>query len=144
MATISKRKSVISSLSDYFQASFQELKKVTWPTKNRAIRLTFLVLGFCLVTAIILGILDYGFGLGHKALLDIAPSRPIQSLPVDVGAEQPFESMPVSVTDSEGNVIDVSTEGSPVTITENPVNDAGGTVEIVPSEETTTAPSTEQ
>ena len=31
-------------LLNYFQESYEELKKVTWPTRNKAIRLTGIVL----------------------------------------------------------------------------------------------------
>ena len=132
MATATKKKTVLTSLRGYFLDSWQELKKVSWPTKNTAIRLTFLVLGFCLVTALILGVLDFGFGLGHKALLNLAPAKEFVPPPVQVGEEQPFESMPITVTDSEGNVIDVSGEGSPITITPgDETGDAGVEVEGV-------------
>lgn len=55
----------------YFLESFQELRRVTWPTKNQAIRMTVLVLVFSLASAIIIGILDYVFGLGYTTLLDL-------------------------------------------------------------------------
>ena len=38
-----------------------ELKKVTWPTRQEAIRLTIIVLLVCVVIAVILGAIDYGF-----------------------------------------------------------------------------------
>lgn len=38
-----------------------ELKKVTWPSRADALRLTGLVIAFTVVVAIILGVLDYGF-----------------------------------------------------------------------------------
>ena len=39
-----------------------ELRKVTWPTRQEAIRLTVMVLIVCLAIAIFLGAVDYGFG----------------------------------------------------------------------------------
>jgi preprotein translocase subunit SecE len=48
-------------LMDYFAASRAELAKVTWPTRQQTIRLTFLVIIFSLVVAVILGTLDYFF-----------------------------------------------------------------------------------
>ena len=39
-----------------------ELKKVTWPTRDEALRLTFMVLVVCAVVGVILAVLDYGFG----------------------------------------------------------------------------------
>jgi len=39
-----------------------ELRKVTWPTRQEAIRLTIMVLIVCAVVGVILALLDYGFG----------------------------------------------------------------------------------
>jgi preprotein translocase subunit SecE len=39
-----------------------ELKKVMWPSREELMRLTLMVLGVCLVTAVVLGIMDYAFG----------------------------------------------------------------------------------
>jgi len=60
---------------NYVQASVEELRKVTWPTRNQAIRLTFLVLGFCIVVAILLGIMDLVFGFGYRSILELGPER---------------------------------------------------------------------
>lgn len=38
-----------------------ELRKVTWPTRQEAIRLTIMVLIVCAVVGVILALLDYGF-----------------------------------------------------------------------------------
>ena len=38
-----------------------ELRKVVWPTRREAIRLTIMVLIVCVIVGIILGSLDYGF-----------------------------------------------------------------------------------
>jgi preprotein translocase subunit SecE len=60
-----------NSFTDYFVNSFQELRKVTWPTKNQAIRLTAIVLGFCLFMALLLGLFDGLFSYGYKYLLTL-------------------------------------------------------------------------
>jgi preprotein translocase subunit SecE len=39
-----------------------ELRKVTWPTRQEATRLTVMVLIVCAVIGVILALLDYGFG----------------------------------------------------------------------------------
>ena len=39
-----------------------ELRKVTWPTREEAIRLTIMVLIVCAVIGVILALLDWGFG----------------------------------------------------------------------------------
>jgi preprotein translocase subunit SecE len=38
-----------------------ELRKVTWPSRGEALRLTSLVIAFTVAIAIILGVIDYGF-----------------------------------------------------------------------------------
>lgn len=38
-----------------------ELRKVTWPTRQEAIRLTIMVLIVCAVMGLLLGAIDYGF-----------------------------------------------------------------------------------
>jgi preprotein translocase subunit SecE len=38
-----------------------ELRKVTWPTRREAIRLTIMVIIVCAVVGIFLGAIDYGF-----------------------------------------------------------------------------------
>lgn len=65
-----------TSSGSYIQQSFQELRKVTWPTKQQAVRLTLLVLGFCLVATIILGVLDFSLNQGYRALLLARPQQP--------------------------------------------------------------------
>lgn len=46
---------------DYFAASRAELGKVSWPNRRQTIRLTFLVIGFSVVLAAVLGTVDYAF-----------------------------------------------------------------------------------
>jgi len=38
-----------------------ELRKVAWPTRQEATRLTLIVIGLCIVMGILLGAVDYGF-----------------------------------------------------------------------------------
>jgi preprotein translocase subunit SecE len=40
---------------------FDELRKVTWPTRRETIRLTIMVIVVCAIVGIFLGALDYGF-----------------------------------------------------------------------------------
>ena len=60
-----------NALTDYFTGSFQELRKVSWPTKNQAIKLTGIILGFCLFMALVLGLIDGLFSFGYKYLLTL-------------------------------------------------------------------------
>ena len=73
----------------YVQESYDELKKVTWPTRNQAIRLTFIVIGFCIVLSAIVGVLDFGFNTGYRSLVIYSekvvpplPTAPVQATPV--------------------------------------------------------------
>ncbi len=59
-------------LTNYIRSSFEELTKVVWPTKNQAVKLTIIVLIFCLLVAIFLAAVDYGFGYGYDYLLKLA------------------------------------------------------------------------
>jgi preprotein translocase subunit SecE len=110
---------------NYFEESYQEIRKVSWPTKTQAIRLTFLVLGFCFVTAAIIGAFDFGFSEGYKSLKrysdTVVPPAPIQApvaspVTTTTGAEQP-----ISVTGANGQPIQVDATGAqsgqPITIT---------------------------
>lgn len=54
----------------YFKDSFQELNRISWPTKNQAIRITAIVLGFSLAIAALLGALDFLFELGRNYLIN--------------------------------------------------------------------------
>ncbi len=65
-----------NALLNYFEESYQELRKVTWPTRSQAVRLSFLVLGCCVATAIFIGILDFIFSYGYETLVNLAPPAP--------------------------------------------------------------------
>lgn len=55
------RRTVLRSpFRGYFVSSWQELKKVTWPTRGRAWRLTFVVVAFSAFFAALLATMDYG------------------------------------------------------------------------------------
>jgi len=44
-----------------FKDIYDELKKVTWPSRKEGIRLTIMVIIVCLIVGIFLGALDLGF-----------------------------------------------------------------------------------
>lgn len=58
-----------NALTTYVRESYEELRRVTWPTRNQAIRLSAIVLSFVLLSAIFIGILDYVFHFGYAQLL---------------------------------------------------------------------------
>lgn len=61
-----------NKITNYVRESFQELNKVTWPTKNQAVRLTIIVLSFCLVFAAFLAGVDFLANEGYTKVLDLA------------------------------------------------------------------------
>lgn len=58
-----------NALVSYLRESLEEFKRVTWPTRNQAIRLSAIVLVFVLVAAIFIGAIDFIFNLGYTQLL---------------------------------------------------------------------------
>ena len=52
----------IRSRFQFISDIISELKKVMWPSREELVRLTLMVLGVCIVTALVLGLVDYGFG----------------------------------------------------------------------------------
>jgi preprotein translocase subunit SecE len=53
---------VVESITGYLRDTRAELRKVTWPTREEAWKLTLIVLGTVVVMSIILGIADFVFG----------------------------------------------------------------------------------
>ncbi|MEA3450063.1 MAG: preprotein translocase subunit SecE [Patescibacteria group bacterium] len=49
----------MNKLTKYIKGSYEEMKKVTWPTKKETKNYTYLVVGVSLGVAIFLGALDY-------------------------------------------------------------------------------------
>lgn len=45
----------------FFISIWAELKKVTWPSRQEALRLSLIVLVLCVVLGAVLGLLDWGF-----------------------------------------------------------------------------------
>ncbi|KKP36984.1 preprotein translocase subunit SecE [Candidatus Peregrinibacteria bacterium RIFOXYC2_FULL_33_13] len=57
-------------LVEYFKGSVSELRKVSWPTKNQAIKLTAIVLGFSLIFSFFLAGVDFGLSEAYKLALE--------------------------------------------------------------------------
>jgi preprotein translocase subunit SecE len=47
------------NIQRFFQETIGELRKVSWPTRREAIRLTWIVIGVIIVMAAVLGGLDF-------------------------------------------------------------------------------------
>jgi preprotein translocase subunit SecE len=57
---------IIDRLTNYLKSSYQELRKVVWPTKKEVIQHTLLVIGISLGVAAFLGIVDYILTIGMQ------------------------------------------------------------------------------
>lgn len=51
---------MLNKLTSYLKGSYEELKKVEWPTRREALRATLVVLGVSLGLAVFLGAVDLG------------------------------------------------------------------------------------
>jgi preprotein translocase subunit SecE len=56
-------------LTRYFKESYDELKKVSWPSRKDTVRDTLVVIGVSLAVAAFLGLLDLGLTFGLEKLL---------------------------------------------------------------------------
>jgi preprotein translocase subunit SecE len=59
----------IDSIKNYFIGSYQELKKVTWPTKKQTINYSILVIVLSVGVALSFSILDYFFNWGVESII---------------------------------------------------------------------------
>lgn len=56
---------------NYFQTATTELRRVTWPTRKQAVRITTIVLIFTLTSALALGVLDFLFSSAYTSLFNL-------------------------------------------------------------------------
>ncbi len=68
MATISLRN---NPLTNYFRNSFDELKKVSWPTRDQVIRDTLIVVGISLVIGAFFAGADKFFEFGFQQFITL-------------------------------------------------------------------------
>lgn len=50
-----------NAITNFFSEVGSEIKKITWPTRQEAIRYTATVIVITVIVALILGLFDYGF-----------------------------------------------------------------------------------
>lgn len=60
---------MLDRLRLFLKESRQEFRHINWPTREEAVRLTSIVIGLCLVTALFLGVFDYLFSYGLQQIL---------------------------------------------------------------------------
>lgn len=59
----------MAKLLNYIKGSFEEMKKVTWPSKKETQTYTMLVIGISLATAAFLGALDFILSKGFELII---------------------------------------------------------------------------
>lgn len=50
---------------------YAELKKVSWPSRQEAVRLSLIVIAVCVAVGLVLGLFDFGFTELFKVLLGV-------------------------------------------------------------------------
>ena len=70
---------ILQSISNYFRSSWDEAKKVSWPSQKDTVRFSTLVIGISIVTAIFFATLDAGFS--HVVDLTIALKNRVPANP---------------------------------------------------------------
>jgi preprotein translocase subunit SecE len=61
--------SIATQITDYFKGANEELRKVTWPTKQETIRSTIAVVTISLACGAFFWVLDLIFNLGLSKIL---------------------------------------------------------------------------
>ncbi len=69
--TNTKKVSFGTKVKRFFKETKAELKKVTWPTKEQLIHNTGVIIVFIIIIAVILSVLDLGFGKLFAMLTNI-------------------------------------------------------------------------
>ena len=114
-----------------FRNMYYELKKVSWPSKQRLISYSIIVLAFMLVMGVLIGLLDMGASAGVRSLIS-APA-----------AEAPATDAPAT----EEAATDAPATDAPATeetATDAPATDAPATEEAATDAPATDAPATEE
>ena len=58
-----------TKIKNYFVSLYQEIKKVSWPTKNQVINFALSLLVLCLVVVIFIGLFDFLFLEGVRIFI---------------------------------------------------------------------------
>lgn len=59
----------MKNLLNYFKETLVEMKNVTWPTKKQSINFTVIVIVISVVLAYYLGLFDFLFSIGLRAII---------------------------------------------------------------------------
>jgi len=67
----SKKANPVRWVAKYLHESFEELKKVTWPSKDMTVKYSVLVVGISLFLAVFLSFFDFLFTMGLEQLVKL-------------------------------------------------------------------------
>ncbi len=56
-------------LINYFKDTRSEMNHVSWPTREQTINFTLIVLGFSILTGLLLGVFDFAFNFVLKSVI---------------------------------------------------------------------------
>lgn len=59
---------ILNNLLAYFKSSYEEMKKVSWPTKKQTTAYSLLVIGMSVGFALFFSVLDYIFNWGFTEI----------------------------------------------------------------------------
>ncbi|OGG37733.1 preprotein translocase subunit SecE [Candidatus Jorgensenbacteria bacterium GWA1_54_12] len=60
---------MLKRITHFFRESYEEFKRVSWPTRQETVRYTLFIIGFSIALALFLGLLDFIFSRGLETLL---------------------------------------------------------------------------
>ncbi len=72
MSAAAEKMNLFQKIGRYFKSVWAELKKVIWPSFSKVRKDTTVVLISIIIVGLCLAALDWVFGLGLKALLNLA------------------------------------------------------------------------
>jgi preprotein translocase SecE subunit len=99
---------------NYFKDSFEEMKKVTWPTRNHALKITVITIIFTTIATFVVTSLDLGFKTAYDKATDYSPKvqrdRAEQAAQATAEQAAPVQIDPnmLNLTDSEGNPVNAT------------------------------------
>ncbi len=65
-------KKIVTKIISYVKGVFEEMRKVTWPSRKATVRYSVLVIGVSVFVAAFFAILDFIFNLGLEGLIKIS------------------------------------------------------------------------
>lgn len=66
-----KKKGFFDRTKKYFKECKAELKKVTWPTKEKLMHNSFVIIVFIAIVTVVLSVLDFGFAKLFELMTNI-------------------------------------------------------------------------